>query len=268
MIQSKANPKIKFIRKLKDKKFRRESGLFYLEGIRIISEAFKEKWTFNQVFYCDQLIKDNYAKILLRELDMFGVDLVAVDKAVFESFSIKERPQGIAAVIHQFPPHGLNKDSFNHGIWVALDRIQDPGNLGSIMRTINAIGGEGVILIDDCVDPYDISVIRASMGAFFSQIIISLKSDVFFDQVRSNNTFVVGTSDKAQRYYRTITYNNDMILLMGSEREGLSECLINVCQHLVKIPMIGTVDSLNLASATSICLYEIFHQIHNSGNIV
>jgi TrmH family RNA methyltransferase len=259
MITSLSNSKIKFIRKLRNKKFRDENQMFYIEGPRIISEAFDAQWEFNQVFYCEDLINDLYSKQLLEKILDTGCEGYAVDKQVFSSFSIKEGPKGLAAIL-QPKTFSLEHVDGKSGIWVGLDRIQDPGNLGSIMRTIDAVGGSGIILIDQCTDPFDIAAIRGSMGAIFTIKIIKTDHSSFLRLITENKILIIGTSDMAAADYQTVDYNEDMILLMGSEREGLSAALMEGCDTLVRIPMVGKSDSLNLAVATSICLYEIFNQ--------
>ena len=259
MITSLSNHKVKFVRKLRNKKFRDESKLFYIEGPRIISEAFHEGWKFSLVFYNQELVSDNFTKELLSLLLKSNAECYEVEKQVFESISIKDGPKGIAAILPQ-RSYDLEEISKNSGLWVGLDRIQDPGNLGSILRTIDAVGGKGVILIDNCTDPFDISSVRGSMGSIFSLRIIKSDRNSFIDFVAKNKLSLIGTSDKSEVDYQTVKYSNDTILLMGSEREGLSEPLMKACDKLISIPMIGKADSLNLSIATSICLYEIFNQ--------
>lgn len=262
MITSTSNPKIKFLRKLRTKKFRDETQFFYIEGPRIISEAIDSKWNFEQVFFTQELITDPYSNELLGKLLAYDTECVEVDKHVFESFSIKEGPKGLAAVLVQ-KTYDLNYLHEFGGLWVGLDRIQDPGNLGSILRSLDAVGGSGVILIDQCTDPFDIAAVRGSMGALFSLKIIKTNSQEFLRIKNGENIRIIGTSDRAAYDYQAIQYNKDMILLMGSEREGLSVTLSEGCDKLVRIPMVGKSDSLNLAVATSICLYEIFNQNRN-----
>ncbi len=259
MITSTSNPKIKFIRKLRIKRFRDENQLFYIEGPRIISEAIDAKWNFEQVFYSKELITDHYSNELLRNLMTLDTECFEVDKQVFESFSIKDGPKGLAAILKQ-KTFEINCLDECDGLWVGLDRIQDPGNLGSILRTLDAVGGTGIILIDNCTDPFDIAAVRGSMGALFSLIIIKTNSYDFLRFLDKKNIPTIGTSDKADNDYQAIQYNKNMVLLMGSEREGLSELLLAGCEKKVCIPMVGKSDSLNLAVATSICLYEIFNQ--------
>ena len=215
MISSSSNPKIKFIRKLRTKKFRDENQLFYIEGPRIISEAIDAKWNFEQVFYSRELITDPYSNQLLEKLLASNTECFEVDKQVFQSFSIKDGPKGLAAVLNQ-KTFELNYLNESMGLWVGLDSVQDPGNLGSILRTLDAVGGAGIILIDNCTDPFDIAAVRGSMGALFSLIIIKTNSHDFLRFFDKNKFPMIGTSDKADNDYQAIRYKKDMVLLMGS----------------------------------------------------
>ena len=259
MITSSSNPKIKFTRKLRNKKIRDANNLFYIEGPRIISEALSANWKFKQVFFSKPLINDGFGTDLLEKLNKMNIECLEVDKDVFEYFSIKDGPKGLAAILCQKTSE-LSELNNQSGLWVGLDRTQDPGNLGSILRTLDSVGGTGLILIDQCTDPFDISAIRASMGAIFSQKIIKTNSETFINYIKENHIQVIGTSDRATQDYQEVNYSTNMVLLMGSEREGLSEPLFSVCDKLVRIPTVGKSDSLNLAIATSICLYEVFNQ--------
>ncbi|TLN13658.1 RNA methyltransferase, partial [bacterium] len=144
--------------------------------------------------------------------------------------------------------------------WVVLDSVADPGNLGTILRTSDSTGCRGVILLDQSTDPYDPSCIRASMGALFSQTLVKASFEEFTDWKRSTGIQVVGTSDKAQQNYHSYDYPRNLALLMGSERQGLQAKPLEICDSVVRIPMVGNSDSLNLAVATAVVLYEIFNQ--------
>jgi len=141
-----------------------------------------------------------------------------------------------------------------------LDEVQDPGNLGTILRTSDAVGAQGIILLNHSTDPFDPAVVRASMGAIFSQIIVKSTFEEFSEWKTINQIPVVGTSGKADNEYRALNYPFPMVLLMGSERQGLSKEHYRICDEVVSIPMVGKSDSLNLAIATGVILYEIFYQ--------
>ncbi len=260
IITSTANSKLKFIRKLHDRRTRDESNVFYIEGIRIVGEALNCHWTIREVYFCPELIEKGYATQLIHSLQNQNIKMIELGKEVFKSISIKDGPKGISAIVEKkrFPIENI----LNGGIWIGLDRIQDPGNLGTILRTADAVGASGVILIDNCTDPYDIGAIRSSMGAIFSLQIVKSATLEFINTINRNELITIGTSDSAQLDYREGKYTKNMVLLMGSEREGLSEPLLKACNDLVKIPMVGKSDSLNIAVATGICLYEIFNQFN------
>lgn len=183
------------------------------------------------------------------------------------SLSIKEGPQGIAAVGHQRWTQLEDVHLKAGDTWIALDSVQDPGNLGTILRTSDAAGCRGVILMDQSTDPYDPGAIRASMGAIFSQPVVKTTYADFAHWKREHQSIVVGTSDKAPQDYHEFKYPSALVVLMGSERQGLLEQHLAICDAVVSIPMRGTSDSLNLAVATGLMIYEIFNQRRDQGQV-
>ena len=145
-------------------------------------------------------------------------------------------------------------------LWIALDSVADPGNLGTILRTSDAVGGKGIVLLDHSTDPYDPTAIRASMGAVFSQQLVRASLAEFARWKQHTPCAVIGTSDKAASDYQAVRYPAPLIVLMGSERQGLQEAHYQLCDDVVRIPMMGRSDSLNLAVATAVVLYEVFNQ--------
>ncbi|MHC1740969.1 MAG: TrmH family RNA methyltransferase [Anaerolineaceae bacterium] len=260
MISSTANEQIKAIRKLRERKNRVETNTFYIEGIRIVREAIAKPERIKTIIVAPDLLKSISAEDALVEVTQLGVPILEVNQTVFESFSLKDNPQGLAAVVKQ---DWGNLDEINYeemGLWVGLDSIADPGNLGTIMRTLDAVGGKGLFLIDACTDPFDPTAVRGSMGAIFTMELIKVTSPELIRWKKENNIFAYGTSDSAKINYQEIEYPRNMILMMGSERQGLHQDLMRCCDAMVGIPMAGKSDSLNLAVATGITLYEIFNQ--------
>ncbi len=188
-----------------------------------------------------------------------------VSKSVFSSFSLKEGPQGLAAVMRQKWDNVASIELDPMGLWVGLDSVADPGNLGTIMRTMDAVSAKGIILIDQCTDPYDPLAIRASMGAVFSLKFIKIGSTDYISFIKTKKIFCIGTSDSAKQDYQSVKYPENMILMMGSERQGLHAQLVEICNHVVSIPMTGKSDSLNLAVATGVMLYEVYNQHRRLG---
>ncbi|OJX41330.1 MAG: hypothetical protein BGO78_00905 [Chloroflexi bacterium 44-23] len=261
IISSTSNARIKSIRKLRGRKQRDEQQVFFVEGVRIVGEALAEGWPIVELIISPELVGDGYGRHLISEMSHKKINQLVVDSNVFRSISTKDGPKGLAAVICQrwYPVDFILTQP---GLWICLDRIQDPGNLGTIMRTADAVGAKGLILIDECTDPYDSGSVRSSMGAIFSIPLIKTTNQDFQAFVLRNHLPVIGASDSAPLDFRLVNYAANMILMMGSERQGLSEPLVQLSTHLVSIPMAGKSDSLNLAVATGIILYEIYNQNH------
>ncbi len=260
MITSRSNEQVKFIRKLMSRKSRDESGLFYIEGLRIIGKALEKGEAFHKFIYSPELVKGEFAQTILKNAASRGLDTLELSKEVFLGISLKENPQGLCAILKQRVRSLDGVDPGVDDLWVALDEVQDPGNLGTILRTADAVGAKGVILLDYSTDPYDPTSIRASMGAIFSQAIVRSSLKEFIAWKDKAGISIVGTSDKAEQDYHVYPYPSPIVLLMGSERQGLDAGHIQICNEVVKIPMQGESDSLNLAIATAIVLYEIFNQ--------
>jgi RNA methyltransferase, TrmH family len=260
MISSTSNPTIKLAKSLRDKKTRQESGLFFIEGLRIVTEACQQHATVETILYSPELLISDWGIQLIKEQGKLGVHLLECDEKVFRNLSNKEGPQGIAAIVHQnLTP--IEKLVMSEGdLFIALDSVQDPGNLGTILRTADAVGAIGVILLDQSTDPFDPTSTRASMGAIFDQVIVKTSLAIFVEWKKRKKVTLVGTSGTATTDYHEFVYPSTLILLMGSEQKGLQKTHYELCDNVVKIPMLGKSDSLNLAVATAVVLYEIFNQ--------
>jgi len=262
---SRNNPKIKQIHHLLGQRKQREaSGLFVAEGIWHVGEACASQAGVEYICYAPELLTSDFAKQLIEEQTKLGVACMAVSKDVFASLASKDNPQGILAVVHR--PHmgidDLSSEEFNLG--VALVAPQDPGNIGSILRTVEAVGASGLLLLDDpsnnqySADPYNPQAVRASMGVIFWYPVIQTTFEKFTAWARGYGYHIYGTSAHASLDYRSVgQYERPLILLMGSEREGLIASQSAICERMVRIPMQGRVTSLNLSVATGIMLYEI-----------
>lgn len=256
MISSTANLHIKNIRHLRERKYRLETGLCYIEGLRIVYEAVLRNTQIEELIHSPELTRAEIVQEIIEKAKSLGIGITEVSKPVFQYLSSKDGPQGLAAVIKQ---KWVQLDDIDpcSGVWVALYEVADPGNLGTILRSCDAVGASGVILIDNCADPYDPSALRASMGGIFSSKVIKCSLVKFIDWVKQQNISLIGTSDKAHLDFRNIKYQDNMVLLMGSERQGIPILLQEICQPVVSIPMKGNCDSLNLAVATSLLLFEV-----------
>ena len=259
-ISSLTNAKVKQIRRLRSRHERERTGTFYVEGIRIVAQAVQSGAPIEMGVISAELLSSEYGWELVASLQVAGVPIVELSPAAFASISFKENLQGIGAVVR---PRLESLEDIRPAlseVWVALDAVGNPGNLGAILRTCDAVGCAGVIMLGDTTDPYHPAALRASMGAIFAQRLVRA---TFADFVRwkcEGGYTVVGASVTAAHEYRQIAYPSPLVLLMGSERRGLSAEQQAACDVLVRIPMVGTADSLNLAVATSVVLYEVFHQ--------
>jgi TrmH family RNA methyltransferase len=264
IIYTRSNPKIKQIRALRQRKTRLETGLFLVEGIRPVGEAVEASGVpetgiqLESLFYAPERLHSQFAQALIAEQSARGIPCYAVTGEVFDSVAEKENPQGILAVVRR-PAHSLTGLSPQNFAWgVAVVAPQDPGNLGTILRTIDAVGASGLLLLESSTDPYHPSAVRASMGAMFWYPIANASFEEFAGWVRQHQYHLYGTSAHGSRDFREIpAYQQPRILLMGSEREGLAPEQAAICEQLIRLPMLGRATSLNLAVATGVMLYAM-----------
>lgn len=263
-ITSTANPRIKRLRKLSDRKERQKEEAYLAEGLRIVIEAIQTGQQIESLVIAPDLLHSATGQDIVRDFERDHPEkMMWVSSEVFRSFSTKEGPQGIAAVIQPSWQHLEEIHPTDRDCWIALDEIADPGNLGTILRTADAVGARGILLLDQCTDPYDPTALRASMGAVFNQKIVRAEFEDFAAWVKQEQVSLVGTSDRSSRNYHTARYSSPIVVLMGSEREGLEQKHFDLCDQIVGIPMNGRSDSLNLAVATALLLYEIYNQWHD-----
>jgi TrmH family RNA methyltransferase len=183
-----------------------------------------------------------------------GGTVLEVSGQVLEKISRRENPQTVIGVFRQrfAPETAIGRE----GIWVALDRVRDPGNLGTIIRTADAAGVAGVALVGACVDPFGVETVRATMGSIFHVPVARTGEEGLIAQARRHGARLLGTHLSGTVDYREADYRQPLVLLMGNEQQGLTETLAAACDELVRIPMRGKADSLNLAVSTALMIYE------------
>jgi TrmH family RNA methyltransferase len=260
IITSFANQKVKAIRKLEQKKYRQETGTFFIEGLRTVGEAVQTGAPIEALVIAPDLLVSDFGRSLLDEPVVQNTERIEVSTEIYEKIAHKDGPNGIGAIVRQQWQSLDDLTPDGEDLWVALDAIADPGNLGTIMRTADGVGAKGIILLGHATDPYDPTAVKASMGAVFSLALAQASWADFHRWQQAHGIMLVGTSDHASEDYQTIQYQRPLALLMGSERHGLSDEMMAACEKIARIPMRGRSDSLNLAVATAVMLYEIYNQ--------
>lgn len=257
-ITSLTNDAVKAIRALEMRKTRRETGLFVVEGTSILVSARELGFKPETLVYLAGSAAAGIPKGLVDGALKSGAECLEVSAQVLEKLSGKDNPQTMLGVFrqawHEPPqPPALSSDD----AWLALEEVRDPGNLGTIIRTADAFGVRGVILVGSCADPYSREAIRATMGSIFAVPLIRMPHENFAALVAAWPGDTIGTHLDAREDVRSASYRGPVLTIMGSEGPGLSPGLTAACKRLVKIPMAGRLDSLNLATATAITLFEI-----------
>jgi TrmH family RNA methyltransferase len=254
-VTSLANPTVKAVRALHLRKAREETGQFLAEGLKIVTEAVELGRAPRILLYGPDAREHPLLRKAAAATSQAGGEVIEVTPAILEKVSRRDNPQMVMGVFAQAfaPLQALEPQSA--ACWVALQQVRDPGNLGTIVRTADAAGCGGVILVGDCCDPYSLEAVRATMGSIFAVKIAKASVAEFLDWRRSWPGSVVGTLLSAAVDYRAADYRRPSLVLMGAEQAGLPPELAAACDVAVKIPMRGRADSLNLAVATGIMIY-------------
>ena len=258
MITSKENELIKKIKALSQKKFRDEYKLYIVEGPKMVIEALDYAEVSNIVI-CEEILNDEkILKTISTKANKKNIKIEYVPSKLFEWFSETKTPQGVIALVKQ------NQNKINYKIILkdktifALDKIQDPGNLGTIIRTLDSAGIKHLILSKDTADPYNPKVVRSTMGAIFRLNIYTLDMELIdaLKSLKENGVKVVSTSLDTKKYYYDVDFDENLVLVIGNESQGVSKEVQKMSDYKIKIPMVGKTESLNAAVATSIIAYE------------
>ena len=252
-----SNPTVKLLRSLRDKKARRAEGLFLAEGLRILTEA-RDSGRFPEIIaFCAEGAKHPLAAEIIAATEAAGGDAIETTGDILSKMSGKDNPQMVLGAYRQPDTSLEGIERTEAPLWIVAQALRDPGNIGTILRTGDAVGAGGLILIDDCADPFSVEAVRASMGALFTQDIATARWPEFLDWLRRGDGQLVGTSLKATHDYLDAEYRKPCFLLIGNEQQGLPADYEAECDLLVKIPMAGRADSLNAAMATAVMAFAI-----------
>ena len=255
-----SNPLIKRVRQLREKRHRREEGLFLAEGLRILTEARESGRIPEYLFFARDSAGHPLVRALIADVEAAGGEAIETVPDILSKLSGKDNPQAVVGVFPEFATSLDSLDRSSADIWLVAERLRDPGNLGTILRTGDAVGAGGLILIGECVDPFSVEAVRASMGALFTVPIVQADWTEFLAWLRAGPGQLVGLSLDTDTDYRAATYQAPTFLLTGNEAQGLPDVYETECDLLVKLPMLGKADSLNAAVATAVMAYEVLAQ--------
>jgi len=251
-----SNPTVKFLRSLREKKHRKASGKFLAEGLRLLTDA-RECGHLPEMLVMAER-RDPHPLLDALEADVLraGGEVIETSTDILGKITGKDNPQAVAGVFAEFDTSLAAIDRSAAKIWLVAQALRDPGNLGTMLRTGDAVGAGGLILIDDCADPFSVEAVRASMGAIFTQKVALARWEEFLPWLRGGPGQLVAASLRDAVDYRTAPYAAPCFLMVGNESRGLPEDCETACDLRVTMPMKGRADSLNAAVAGAVLAYE------------
>jgi RNA methyltransferase, TrmH family len=255
-----SNPLVKQVRALRDKKHRRTYGRFLAEGLRILTEALDAGIAPEMLWHTSDSAAHPLVIRLSQATESGGGEVCVTTADIMSKLSGKDNPGSVIGIYRE---RLIPLDRVDRGtapLWIVAERLRDPGNLGTILRTGDAVGAGGLILIDDCTDPFSVEAVRASMGAIFTQSVSAATWDEFLPWLRAGPGQLIGTSLNSAVDYQAARYDTPAFILVGNEAQGLPAAYESACDLRVTIPMLGKADSLNAAVATAVMAYEVINQ--------
>ena len=256
-----SNPTIKFVRSLRDKKHRRREARFLAEGLRLLTDGLAAGRVPELLLMAIGRESHPLIDDLERAVLAAGGEVIEVPLDILAKVTGKDNPQSVCGVFAEWDT-GLGAiDRAAAPIWLVAQAMRDPGNLGTMLRTADAVGAGGVILIDDCVDPFSVEAVRASMGAVFTQRLAQARWSDFVDWLRGGEGQLVAASLREAVPYRGAAYASPCFVMVGNESRGLPEDYEMACDLRVTMPMKGRADSLNAAVAAAVLAYEVIASI-------
>lgn len=257
LVTSAANPVVKRARSLADRRHRRKEGAFFVEGQQPVWRAVESGWGIDVILHAPGLAQGDETRAMVAEQRARGLRVLEVSDDVFARLSERDGPTGVAAVVRIPPTHGLDDiDVPDGGLVVALHRVSNPGNLGTILRTADAVGACAVVGLDECADPFAPTAVKASMGSLFAVPWVTGTADEFLAWAAGSGVRVLAASGYAADSFWGADYSGRTALLLGNEGTGLPQRLVDAADARVAIPMTGTAESLNLAVAAAVLMYE------------
>lgn len=261
LITSLQNPRIKQIVKWKDRRDRDKDQVVILEGYRALTRALAAGFHVNEVYYCPELYQGTNEPRLLAHLEKQGAKLIQVIPDAFVKITYRDRPEGLLGIGTQLHTKLQDITPKNKApFYLVAEQIEKPGNLGTMLRSCDAAGTDALILCDKRTDLWNPNVVRASTGVLFSMPIPEATSQEAFDWLRANNVAILAATPHTENMYTDVDLTQPVAIAVGAEEFGLSELWMDNADIKVRLPMMGAADSLNVATATTILLYEVLRQ--------
>jgi TrmH family RNA methyltransferase len=251
-----------YVRGLRDRAARDRDGVYFAEGVRFLVTAADAGERIEGLVVAPEMLHSTVGQMIARRLRAAGVPLLRVSADEFVALSSASHPQGVGVVLRQKWTALDNRPPPRDALWVAAERVRSPGNLGSLLRTCEAIGATGLIRTGPDVDPYHPASVRAAMGALVRLRFVDSSLDAMARWTTRRAHLLAGAAVDGARDYRAVDYRRPVVIMLGNERRGLSAAQRGACDELVRIPMVGRTDSLNFAIAGSLLVYEAWNQRH------
>lgn len=252
-----SNPTVKALRALREKKHRKAAGQFLAEGLRLLTDALDMGHVPETLVMSTGRDPHPLIDALEAAVNAAGGEVIETAPDILSKITGKDNPQGVAGVFAEFDTTLAGLERSSAPIWLVAQALRDPGNLGTMLRTGDAVGAGGLILLDDCADPFSVEAVRASMGAVFTQKIAQARWEEFLPWLRSGAGQLVAASLREAVPYRGAPYQAPCFILIGNESRGLPEEYEAACDLRVTMPMKGRADSLNAAVAGAVLAYEV-----------
>jgi TrmH family RNA methyltransferase len=258
-----ANPRdIRFLtlRSLQTRQGRSRTGLYLIEGIRHLAQAVENHAPIQSVFHEPSTLSNPFGQKLVRKLRQSSVPGIQLSAHLYRQLTLAAEPQGVGAIVRQQWTRLTDLQVARDSGWLGVESIDQPGNLGTIIRTAEATGINGIFVLGEAADPWHPAAVRASMGALFAQKLVRCSTPEFAEWAKSRGVAVVGSSPSGLLDYRAWRCRRPTVLLVGNEKYGLSERLVEIADFMVRIPIVGRCDSINVAVAAGVLLFEMFDQ--------
>ena len=258
-----SNPTVKYLRSLRDKKHRKREGKFLAEGLRLLTDARESGRLPEMLVMAAERDPHPLLAALEADVEQSGGEIVETSADILAMITGKDIPQAVAGVFAEFDTSLAALDRGKAQIWLVAQALRDPGNLGTMLRTGDAVGAGGLILLDDSADPFSVEAVRASMGAVFTQAVAQASWDEFLPWLRGGEGQLVAASWREAVPYRGAPYQAPCFVMVGNESRGLPVEYEAACDLRVTLPMRGRADSLNAAATAAVLAYEVLAKLES-----